>query len=53
MNAMLKIFVLLVGITLFMTDAANAQIDDLEIVHTETQEIVDADGSVKLRIDWL
>lgn len=53
MKLKFKILMLMVMVVIFMADSACAQIDDLEIVHTETQEIVDKEGSVKLRLDWL
>jgi len=32
---------------------AGAQMHDLEIVHTETKEIKDQNGTINLRMDWL
>lgn len=38
---------------IFLAATAGAQMNDLEIVHSETREIKDQDGSVKIRVDWL
>lgn len=53
MNFKQKILIILAGTLIFMVNLASAQIADLEIIHSETQEIIDPEGSVKLRVDWL
>lgn len=48
-----KIKIILIIMVLFFASVAGAQMNDLETVHTETKEIIDQDGSVKIRVDWL
>jgi len=53
MNSYYKIMVLVFLAVLLATVQAGAQMHDLEIVHSETKEIKDANGTIKLRMDWL
>lgn len=53
MSFRIKLLILLLVAVLFISGRAGAQMNDLDIVHTETKEITDADGTVKVRIDWL
>ncbi|MDD2998170.1 MAG: hypothetical protein EOM80_11105 [Erysipelotrichia bacterium] len=53
MSCKVKILLFLLVAVLITTGKAGAQMDDLNIVNTVIKEITDADGTVKLRIDWL
>ncbi len=53
MNSYYKIMLLLLVTVLFAATQAGAQMRDLEIVHTETKEIKDQNGSISLKMDWL
>ncbi|MDD3148960.1 MAG: hypothetical protein PHD82_16825 [Candidatus Riflebacteria bacterium] len=53
MKMQFKIFVLLLVATIFIAGQAGAQMNDLDIIHSETKDITDADGTVSVRVDWL
>ncbi len=53
MNTQFKIIVLVLITMLVLTVSAGAQMNDLDIIHSESKEIVDNDGSVSIRMDWL
>lgn len=53
MNSYYKILVLVLVAVLFSAIQAGAQMNDLEIVHSETKEIKDQNGTINVRIDWL
>ena len=53
MNSYCKIMLLVLLAVLLTAVQAGAQMHDLEIVHTETREIKDQNGTIKLRMDWL
>ncbi len=53
MKMLVKIIVLLLVAVLFITGRAGAQMNDLDIIHSETKDITDADGTVSIRVDWL
>lgn len=46
-------FILLLTALLFVTVEAGAQMNDLDIINSETRDITDADGTVSVRVDWL
>ncbi|HMM61929.1 MAG TPA: hypothetical protein PKC25_17560, partial [Candidatus Rifleibacterium sp.] len=45
--------ILLLTVLLFITIEAGAQMNDLDIINSETRDITDADGTVSVRVDWL
>jgi len=47
-----KIKILLILMVIIFVSPVGAQMNDLEIVHSETKEIIDQDGIVKIRVDW-
>ncbi len=53
MKTQYKIIVLVLMAMFVLTLSAGAQMSDLDIIHSESKEIIDADGSVSIRIDWL
>jgi hypothetical protein len=53
MNGLSRIMLLVLVAVLLSAVQAGAQMHDLEIVHTETKEIKDQHGSIKIRMDWL
>jgi hypothetical protein len=53
MNSFYKIILMLLVSVLFSIGQAGAQMHDLEIVHTETKEIKDRNGTINVRLDWL
>ncbi|HAE39884.1 MAG TPA: hypothetical protein DCG57_14840 [Candidatus Riflebacteria bacterium] len=53
MNSYYKILVLVFVAVLFSAIQAGAQMNDLEIVHSETKEIKDSNGTINVRMDWL
>lgn len=53
MSFRIKLLLLLLVAVLIITGRAGAQMNDLDIVHSETREITDADGTVRVRLDWL
>ena len=53
MNMHVKIIVLIIFSILILTVSAGAQMNDCDIIHSESKEITDADGTVSVRVDWL
>lgn len=53
MSFRIKLLILLLVAVLIITGKAGAQLNDLNIVHSETKVITDADGTVRVRIDYL
>ena len=53
MKSMFKLFIMVMVAVFGISFQAYAQMNDFDIIHSEIKEIVDADGVVALRVDWL
>lgn len=53
MKSSFKFFIMALVVIFGISCQAGAQMNDFDVVHSEIKEVVDADGVVAIRIDWL
>ncbi|MEW6712118.1 MAG: hypothetical protein AB1403_20025 [Candidatus Riflebacteria bacterium] len=53
MNQLKKIILFALLLTIIILLPGHTAMADLNIVHSQTQKVVDADGEVSVRVDWL